>query len=154
MLDKHNALTPAIQEKAKAYAKEWGDKLPTLAQWRSASSVFLATRGSDNILTNIDQFVFVIEQDSSGDRRVALSFLYFMTDHWLKLAGVGTGAKLQTHLEAQDINTSRLAAIYALFTVTVNTLCSELTAGDSAAATASRRIRSPSFSSACSGATS
>jgi hypothetical protein len=129
-MQKLNALTPQVQKNADGYLAEWGGQFPSVAQWRKASSVLLANRSSDNVLTRIDQYVGLAQLGgASADRRVLLSFLYFMTDHWLKIAGVGTGAKAQTHLQAKEINTGRTAAVYALFIATVNTLCAELTAG-------------------------
>lgn len=121
------ALTPQIQTAAKKHLSDWGNRVPTLAQWKSSSSVMLANRSSDHVLARIDEYVG--KADVKGDRRVTLAWLYFMTDHWLKLAGVGTNAKGQSHLQAKDINTSRLPSMYALFIATVEALCADLTKG-------------------------
>lgn len=118
-------LTPQIQTAAKKYVSDWGNRIPPLAVWKSSSSVTLANRASDKVLTRIDEYVG--KADVKGDRRVTLAWLYYMTDHWLMLAGVGTSVK--GNLQSKDINSGRLAAMYALFMVTVDTLCADLTKG-------------------------
>jgi hypothetical protein len=130
MPDAKDAINATIVQQSDAYLKLWSNRFPTPAEWAKASSVVFGIRGNDRVLGRIDELVASIneKQDQPVERRFLLGFLYFATDHWLKLAGAGFGAKEKKEKGSGDVNTGRLGAVYALFRATVSTLCNNMTA--------------------------
>ncbi|MGC4084194.1 MAG: hypothetical protein QM736_19305 [Vicinamibacterales bacterium] len=60
--------------------------MPSLAQWQHDSSVALAVRRNDKVLTNVDDLVGQFEQSNDNFRRLGLACsLYFALDYWLKM---------------------------------------------------------------------
>src|SRR5882757_1098684 len=60
------------------------ETIPTLAKWQSDSSVMMATRLSDTILSQIDALIGVFHEARGGFRRPIALDLYFSIDYWLK----------------------------------------------------------------------
>jgi hypothetical protein len=60
------------------------ETIPTLAKWQSDSSVMMATRQSDPILSQIDALIGAFHEARGGFRRPIALDLYFSIDYWLK----------------------------------------------------------------------
>jgi hypothetical protein len=88
--------------------------VPTLAQWRSDSSVALATRSSDVILSRIDALVSAFNE-RPREFQVIVCDLYFTIDYWLKY--YKTNSKMEK---------GREPAMMVLFKVVVDYLCGML----------------------------
>jgi hypothetical protein len=60
--------------------------MPSKSEWLKSSSVLLANRNSDPILTRIDNIVEAYEHSKSGGECIYLyGELFFATDLWLKV---------------------------------------------------------------------
>jgi hypothetical protein len=88
--------------------------IPTLAQWRSDSSVTLGTRSSDVILSRIDALVAAFNE-RPREFQVIVCDLYFTIDYWLKY--FKTNSKMEK---------GREPAMMVLFKVVVDYLCGML----------------------------
>lgn len=89
---------------------------PTLAQWQKDSSVSLARRGDDTILTRIDELIGAYETCGSGYARLQLkSDLFFTLDYWLKV-----------YKSKPGMSKGRQPAIYELYKFTAHSLATML----------------------------
>jgi hypothetical protein len=89
---------------------------PTLAQWQKDSSVSLARRSDDDILTRIDQLIGAYETCGSDYARLQLkSDLFFTLDYWLKV-----------HTSKRGMSKARQPAIYELYKFTAHSLAAML----------------------------
>jgi hypothetical protein len=79
--------------------------MPGLAQWRHDSSVALAVRKHDRVLTSIDQSIEAFERTADHYEKLNLACrLYFDLDNWLK-----------TYRTDATIDRGRASAIEALY---------------------------------------
>ncbi len=86
--------------------------IPNLKQWQSDSSVLLANRKSDPILTSIDGLVGTIEHADENLKRLLVVDLFWTCDHWLK-----------TLSRDPKLDKKREPAVYRLFATSANLLC-------------------------------
>jgi hypothetical protein len=84
---------------------------PSLAQWKSDSSVALAVRHNDIILARIDMLVEVCES-LPRQRKTTLCDLYFTLDYWLQWVGKNS-----------NMEKGRQKAVHALYVYVVSELC-------------------------------
>lgn len=86
---------------------------PTLDQWKKDSSVSLATRSDDALLTRID--TLIDEYHKAADAMVKATLrvdLYFTLDYWLK-----------AYKTTKGMNKGREPAVYGLYKYIVDRLC-------------------------------
>lgn len=89
-------------------------RIPDLSTWKKDSSVAMARRAGDRILTRVDELVGLYNatpQDNDYARNFALADLFWGADHWLKANGFGEG------------NNNRKPAMQELFRVSASLLC-------------------------------
>jgi hypothetical protein len=86
--------------------------IPTLAKWQSDSSVALAVRNSDTVLSRIDFLVSAFNGAPASAGRGIVCDLYFSIDYWLKYV------KTNRNMEKR-----REPAMMALYKCVVDFLC-------------------------------
>jgi hypothetical protein len=91
--------------------------MPTLDQWRRDSSVTLAVRSHDVVLTNIDKLIEEFQGSNDGFVKLATACqLFFALDYWLK-----------EYPKTASMDKGRAPAIEALYKfVAANYLCDRL----------------------------
>ena len=90
------------------------DRLPTLTQWRAASSVAFGRRNTDRLLAVIDEDLEEYRYERDGNARLyRLCNLFFTTDYWLKSQSRGDSGP----------SGRRREAVQALYESIVGELC-------------------------------
>ena len=87
--------------------------MPTLSKWQSDSSVAMATRKSDPVLSRIDFLVSAFHDAPMSAARGVACDLYYCIDYWLKYVKTN-----------RNMNKGREPAMRALYACTVEFLCS------------------------------
>lgn len=96
---------------------------PTLAQWQKDSSVSLARRGDDTILTRIDELIGAYETCGSGYARLQLkSDLFFTLDYWLKVYKSKPGMSKGRQPAIFELYKFTAHSLAAMLSCTINTL--------------------------------
>lgn len=89
--------------------------IPTVEQWKTGSSVFLATRKTDIVLDRIDKLLgWLASETDAHQRMIQKCDLFFTADFWLR-----------NFKHSPSMDTGRSPAIQALYTCVAATLCKD-----------------------------